>query len=69
MNYRTMLDQKIPDRCNVSGIAAKEMQLFNHNYFIKGQTRNGQMNFALAIGIANLPAKWLQQQFLPFRNV
>ena len=51
-----MPDRKILYQRNISGIAAKEMQLFNHNYFMKSQTRNNQMNFAPAIGIVNFPA-------------
>lgn len=52
------------DRCNERGIVAKEMQLFNHNYFMKSQPRNGQMNLALAICMVYLPAEWFKRNFI-----
>ena len=41
-----------------------KMQLFNRNYFMKSQTRNDQIYFALVIRIAYLPAKRFQRNFV-----
>ncbi len=33
---------------------SKQMKLFDHDYFMKSQMRNGQMDFAMAIRIVNI---------------